>query len=226
MTKIANGGLIELIFSNKFEQKRHKVGKISFNTEAIGCTVSFDDLAYTDEVGTLLCIEERIGIVFYYVAELTLLFVFVFTALLQLLQFFYIHVLACSRHFALQVDPSTRQPRTFQLPIAYQLELLLHDCSWWWEHFVFFDNVLILGSVLSTRGNDKILVVVLPERKLKIVGGEMIPPIFAHELDGSLEKLSSFKFDEGLEMWIVLFFEIMLHSLRLNYMMYEIGVGK
>ena len=54
----------------------------------------------------------------------------------------------------------------------------------------------------------------------------MISSIFAHEFDGSFEELPGLEFDKGLNVWIMLFFEIMLDSLGLNYMMYEIGVGK
>ena len=91
---------------------------------------------------------------------------------------------------------------------------------------ILFDHVLFAGDVGARGGNDELLVVELSEGEFEVIGGEMVSPIFAHELEGGLEELTSFEFEEGLEQWIVLFFKMMFDSLALNYMMYEIGVGK
>lgn len=226
LVKVGDGGLIELILGDEFEEERHEVVEIALDVETVGSGISLDDFADVDEVGALFCVEEGVRIVLDDVAELSLLFVLVLTALFQLLQFFNIEVVGSGGHLPAEVYPPAWQFGPLQLTVADQFELLLHDGCGGCEELILFDHVLFAGDVGARGGNDELLVVELSEGEFEVIGGEVVPPIFAHELEGGLEELTSFEFEEGLEQWIVLFFKMMFDSLALNYMMYEIGVGK
>ena len=226
LVEVGDGGLVELILGDEFEEERHEVVEIALDVEAVGSGIGLDDFADVDEVGALFCVEEGVRIVLDDVAELSLLFVLVLAALFQLLQFFYIEVVGGSGHLPAEVDPPAWQFGALELAVAYEFELLLHDGCRGCEEFVLFDHVLFTGDVGAGGGDDELLVVEFSEGEFEVIGGEVIPPIFVHELDGGLEELASFEFEEGLEQWIVLFFKMMFDSLALNYMMYEIGVGK
>lgn len=76
------------------------------------------------------------------------------------------------------------------------------------------------------RGDDEVLVVVFPEGEFDVLEGEGIPAIPAHELDGCFYYEACLKFDEGLKARVVLFVDFIFDSLRVDNMMYEIGVGK
>lgn len=62
----------------------------------------------------------------------------------------------------------------------------------------------------------------LAKGKLEILGGEGLSSIFFHELDGDLDEISGLELDESLEKGLLCFLEVLLHSLALHDMMYEI----
>ena len=103
--KVGDGGLIELILGDEFEEERHEVVEIALDVETVGSGISLDDFADVDEVGALFCVEEGVRIVLDDVAELSLLFVLVLTALFQLLQFFNIEVVGSGGHLPAEVYP-------------------------------------------------------------------------------------------------------------------------
>ena len=105
LVKVGDGGLVQLILCDEFEKERHEVVDIALDVESIGCAIGLDDFADVDEVGALFCVEEGVGVVLDDVAELSLLFVLVLTALFQLLQFFNIEVVGCGGHLPAEVDP-------------------------------------------------------------------------------------------------------------------------